>query len=269
MYHLHEESEPVRNRTLIEQGRTISLRALRGLADVIVPPACLACREPLATHDAICASCWQRITFIRPPLCDRLGIPLPVDSGGRMISAAAAADPPAYDRARAVAHYTGVMRDMIARMKYADTHDGRRLFGRWLSGAAAELIADCDMIIPVPMHRNRLLWRRFNQSALLAKELAGIHGIPYQPMVLQRTRATRTQVGLTRNQRLRNLSGAFAIAPHHRKRIEGRHILIVDDVITTGTTLNAVARTLKRAGAASVDACALAMVTSQARIGMD
>ena len=116
-----------------------------------MPPLCLSCYEPLAAHDALCPLCWQRVAFIGPPLCDRLGQPMPYDTGGRMISGAAAARPPAWSRARAVAQYEGVMRRLIHDLKYRDRHDARRLFGRWLAEAGAELLADADVIVPVPL----------------------------------------------------------------------------------------------------------------------
>src|SRR6056297_801805 len=106
--------------------------ATAAFADFLVPPACLACREPVAGHDTICATCWSTVSFIRPPLCDRLGIPMPFDTGeATMISARAAAHPPPYDRARAAAAFDGVVREMILQFKYGDTHNARKLFGRW------------------------------------------------------------------------------------------------------------------------------------------
>ena len=243
-----------------------SRRILRQLADLIIPPTCLACHTPLSQHDSVCASCWAGINFIRAPLCDRLGLPMPFDIGGTMISAAAAANPPHYDRARAVAHYAGVMRDMILAFKYGDTHHARQLFGRWLTASGAQLIEHSDVIIPVPMHRHRLLTRRFNQAAILARELARTSSRLYRPQLLLRTRSTPAQVGLTRDQRLRNLAGAFTVPARRRKHVAGQRILLIDDVITTGSTLNACARALRRAGAVHVDALALAIVTDDAVI---
>jgi len=246
-------------------GRAIRV-TLGAAADLIIPPVCLACQEPLSQHNNLCASCWAEVTFIRAPLCDRLGLPMPFDAGENMISAAAIAIPPTYDRARAVAHFSGVMREMILAFKYGDTHNARALFGRWLSTAGHELVADCDLITPVPMHRRRLLARRFNQSAILAQEIARSSDRRYEPQLVKRVRHTQSQVGLTNDQRRRNLAGAFAVPPRQRARIEGRNVLLIDDVITTGTTLNACARVLKRAGAARVDALALAIRTPDSQI---
>jgi ComF family protein len=226
-----------------------------------MPPLCLACHGPLGSHDALCAGCWGKIDFIRAPLCDRLGLPMPFDTGGAMVSAAAIADPPEYDRARAVARFDGVMRGLVHDLKFRDRHDARRLFGRWLVEAAAELLAGADVVVPVPLTRWRLLGRRFNQAAILAQEVSRLTGIRSEPLALVRRRQTLPQVGLTRAQRRENVAGAFAVGEGGKQRVAGAKVVLIDDVITTGATARACARTLKRAGAARVDVLALAMVT--------
>jgi ComF family protein len=240
--------------------------ALAACADVIVPPCCVVCRARIGAHHLLCAACWQDVNFIRPPLCDVLGIPLPFDTGERTVSAGAVAHPPAYDRARAVAHYSGTMRTLVHQLKYADRHDARTLFGRWLAEAGRDLLPGADVIVPVPLSRLRLLLRHFNQAAVLARELSRQSGVRMDPLVLRRTRSTASQVGMTRDQRRRNVAGAFAVPPQRRAAIQGRNVLLVDDVITTGATAEACARTLKRAGAARVDVLALALVTNEALV---
>ena len=234
------------------------------VADLVVPPLCLACHRPVSSHDAICARCWSDIDFIRAPLCDRLGIPLPFDIGGTMISAAAAADPPDYERARAVARFDGVMRELVHDFKFRDRHDARRLFGRWLAEAGAALLADADIVVPVPLSRARLATRRFNQAAMLAQEVARLTRRRYEPLALQRIKRTQSQVGLSRQQRRDNVAGAFAVAEAAKPDLAGAKVVLLDDVITTGATARACARVLKRAGAARVDVLALAMVTDPA-----
>jgi ComF family protein len=234
------------------------------VADLVVPPLCLACHRPVSSHDALCAACWSGIDFIRAPLCDRLGIPLPFDIGGTMISAAAAADPPDYERARAVARFDGVMRELVHDFKFRDRHNARRLFGRWLAEAGAELLADADLVMPVPLTRVRLATRRFNQGALLTQEVARLTGRRYEPLALQRIKRTPSQVGLTRDQRRENVAGAFAVDGAAKPTLAGAKVVLIDDVITTGATARACARVLKRAGAARVDVLALAMVTDPA-----
>lgn len=233
----------------------------RTALDVILPPLCLNCQTRLPDHDALCAPCWRRIDFIRPPICDRLGIPMPYDIGETMISAAAAAHPPMFDRARAVARYDGLMREMIHEFKFRDTHHAKKLFGRWLTQCDATIIEQADVIVPVPLARARLLSRRFNQAQLLASEIARQTRKPMLPLALQRVRATAHQVGLTRLQRERNVAGAFAINNAFALQISGHSILLVDDVMTTGATASAAAKALKSAGAKRVDVLVLAVVT--------
>lgn len=240
----------------------------RSLTDLLVPPVCLVCRVPLADHDTLCAACWASLDFIRPPLCDRLGIPLPFDTGGVTVSAAALANPPDYDRARAVARFDGVMRRMVHGLKYSDRHEAVALFGQWLAGAARELLTGAHVIVPVPLNRWRLWRRRFNQAAILAQSLSRVSGVPADPLILIRSRATGSQVGLTVDQRRRNVQGAFEVPAAKRALVEGRNVLLLDDVITTGATASACARTLKRCGAARVDVIALALVDEAVRVSV-
>jgi ComF family protein len=156
------------------------------------------------------------------------------------------------------------MRTLVHHFKYADRHDARALFGRWLVETSRELRPGIDLIVPVPMGRLRLFLRRFNQAAVLGGELSRQTVIPMHPHLLVRARATTPQVGLTRDQRRRNVAGAFRVPPTLRSSLEGRSVLLVDDVITTGATANACARALKRAGAKRVDVLALGLVTDVA-----
>ena len=176
--------------------RRLGHGALARLLDIVTPPLCLACHTPLASHNSLCPSCWSRIDFIRTPLCDRLGIPLPYDSGMGTLSAQAIANPPEYGRARYVARYDGVMRQLIHDRKFRDRHDATALFGRWLAIAGQELIAGADVLVPVPLHRLKLLKRRFNQAAILSAELACQTGVPHAPLALVRTRDAELPPGV-------------------------------------------------------------------------
>lgn len=254
-------------RARLAQGVAAALgAALAACADLIMPPCCPVCRARVGAHHLLCAACWREVSFIRPPLCDVLGIPLPFDTGGRMVSAAAVAHPPAYDRARAVAHYSGAMRTLVHQLKYGDRHDARTLLGRWLADAGRELLPGADVIVPVPLSRWRLLQRQFNQAAILAGELSRQTGVPADPLLLARIRSTRSQVGMTADQRRRNVAGAFKVPSRRRAGPAGRNVLLVDDVVTTGATVGACARALRRAGAQRVDVLALALATSEAML---
>lgn len=264
---IHEPEETAYDRPTRRIFRAFGLAArsvAAAVTDIVTPPICLACHSPLAAHQSLCAPCWRRIDFIRAPLCDRLGLPLPYDAGTGAISAQAAADPPPYGRARAVARYDGVMRALIHDLKFHDRHDAVGLFGRWLAEAGAELLADADVLVPVPLHPLKLLRRRFNQSAVLALEVARRKTLIAAPLALERRRHTRSQLGLSRPQRVSNVHGAFVVPAARRNEIAGRRVVLVDDVITTGATISAATAALQAAGAARVDVLALAIVTDTA-----
>jgi predicted amidophosphoribosyltransferase len=137
-------------------------------ADLLLPPVCISCRKRAGAHGLLCGGCWAKIDFIAPPLCLRLGVPLPYDTGKPSLWAAAIADPLLRPRAGCT-RYSSTMRDLVQSFKYGDRHEGVPLFGRWMTAAGAELLADADVIVPVPLYRSRLWSRRFIQSALLAQ----------------------------------------------------------------------------------------------------
>ena len=186
-----------------------------------------------------------------------------MDLGTALVSPAAIADPPAYARARAVARYDDTARTLVHRLKYSDRLDTARALGAMMARSGGELAGGCDAIVPIPLHRLRLWGRRFNQAMELARHVASAHGKPVEPGLLARVKRTLPQVGLSRTQRGENLQGAFRVPAAARPRIQGRRILLVDDVITTGATANAAARALLRAGAVSVDVLAFARVVPE------
>jgi len=190
-------------------------------------------------------------------------MPLPFATGEVSLSAAAMANPPVYDRARVAAHYSGLMRRLIHDLKFHDRDDLTALLGAWLTEAGSELLREADLIVPVPLSRSRLLRRRLNQAARLGGEIGRRTGIAMDALSLVRVRATASQVGLTRAEREENVRGAFAVREERRDRIDGRRIVLVDDVITTGATVAAATRALRRAGAGSVSVLALAMATGE------
>ncbi len=240
--------------------------ALRSAADMLLPPVCVSCRAPIRTHGLLCGSCFAGVEFIAAPVCARLGIPRPYDIGAPSLSAAAIAAPPVYDRARAVALYSKTMRDLIHGLKYRDRQEGVALFSRWLARAGRELLSETNILVPVPLYRSRLWWRRFNQSALLARGVARQAQLPLDCFVLRRVKPTASQVGLSTVQRKRNVAGAFAVEPARKPAIHGKTVLLIDDVITTGATAEACARVLKRAGAARVNVLALARAAPPASV---
>jgi ComF family protein len=219
----------------------------------------------VAETGGLCAGCWSKLRFIARPFCERLGIPFTYDPGPGLLSLEAISDPPAYGRARAVAHYDEVAASLVRALKYGDRLDLAPTLGRWMAAAGRELIAEADVLAPVPLHWRRLWARRFNQSAALAKAIGGCAGVPVAYDLVTRVKATSQQVGLSRSERAANVQGAFKVAAEARPRVAGRRIVLVDDVLTSGATAEACARALLRAGAAAVDVLVFARVVNAAR----
>jgi ComF family protein len=238
----------------------------RAALDLFFPPACISCRRSIEAHGALCPTCWSQVRFIERPFCDRLGTPFATDLGAEgLLSPEAIAHPPVYTRARAVARFEdGPVRHLIHQLKYGDRLELALPLGRQMARAGRELLAEADFLVPIPLHRRRLIWRRFNQANALAEVISKVSKVPLDPFVLTRTKATPSQVGLTRVQRADNMHGAFTVPEAEKIKIEGRAILLIDDVLTSGATLNAAARMLLRAGAARVDALVFARVVTGA-----
>jgi len=239
--------------------------ALRLALDIALPPLCPSCREPLGDGVGLCAACWSKLSFIEPPYCARLGIPFVYDPGPGLLSMEAIADPPAYDRARAAVRYDEIARKLVISFKYADRLDLAPMMGRWMARAGRELLADADALLPVPLHWRRLWARRFNQAAALAGAISDISGVPVQHGALKRVRATPQQVGLSKPERADNVQGAFKVPPEQKAEIAGKRVVLIDDVLTSGATVDTCARALLRAGCAHVDVLVFARVVAPLR----
>jgi ComF family protein len=237
---------------------------LRLALDVALPPLCPSCREPVEDQ-ALCAACWSKLSFISRPFCERLGIPFAYDPGPGLLSMEAIADPPSYGRARAVVRYDDIARALVHAFKYGDRLDLAPTMGRWTAGAGRELLADADALIPVPLHWRRLWARRFNQSAALAEAVSAVSGVPVIHTALKRIKATAHQVGLSQSERSINVQGAFRLSDEGRMKVTGRRLVLIDDVLTSGATVDACTRALLRAGAANVDVLVFARVVAAAR----
>ncbi|MGH7011073.1 MAG: ComF family protein [Caulobacteraceae bacterium] len=236
-------------------------RAASRTLDILLPPRPLderpAWARPIQGY-GLSAEAWSGVAFIDWPFCEICGAPLDHAQPEGLACAACQARRPAFDRARAACLYDARSRDLILQLKHADRTDLAGLFAKWLARAARDLLPECEAVVPVPLHRSRLFARRYNQAAEIARPLARSASIPYLADALRRERATPSQGGRSRSGRRRNVSGAFTAA--RADRIRGRRLLLVDDVITTGATIEACARALKAAGAARVDAVAIARV---------
>ncbi|MGE0109014.1 MAG: ComF family protein [Bdellovibrionales bacterium] len=231
-------------------------KIINPIMDFLLPPLCLNCDSPVAAHQSLCPDCWKQLHFIAPPFCACCGasFDLPVEAG--TLCAACLDRLPSYDAARSVFMYDDVSKGLILRLKHADQLHPVPALAAWLIKVGGEFWGQADMMVPVPLHRWRLLKRRYNQAALLARAVARQIKIPVSYDVLQRIRATDSQGHKNRQERYDNLRGAFAVK--NSAAVKGRKIVLIDDVLTTGATVDTCARLLKEAGAAQVFVVTLA-----------
>ena len=239
--------------------------AARLALDIALPNLCASCREPVA-GDGVCGACWAQLSFIEKPYCPRLGIPFVYDPGPDLMSMEAIADPPAYARARAAVRYDDVARTLVHALKYQDRTDLAPTLGRWMARAGSDLLADADALVPVPLHWRRGWSRRYNQSGALARQISRQAGVSVVGDALRRIRPTQQQIGLSRDERASNVQGAFQVPPERAHALRGRRVVLIDDVLTSGATVDACARALLRAGAARVDVLVFARVVSAHRV---
>src|SRR5215467_622067 len=237
---------------------------VRAALDVALPRLCAVCREPVE-GEGLCAACWSKLSFITRPYCERLGIPFVYDPGPGILSMEAIADPPAYNRARAAVRFDEISRALVHALKYGDRLDLAPMMGRWTSQAGRELLAEADALVPVPLHWRRLWARRFNQSAMLAATVSRQTGVPVAAGALKRVKPTAQQVGLSRTERTANVQGAFRVPGDGKAAVTGRRLVLIDDVLTSGATVDGCARALLRAGAGNVDVLVFARVAEPAR----
>jgi len=210
---------------------------------------------------ALCAECWNQITFFEDPVCVCCGLPFEINPGADTLCASCLASPPPFDSARAAMAYDAGSKNAILALKRADRLEFARLFAIWLKRAGQPLLEEADVIVPVPLHRWRLWTRRYNQSAILAQRLSQLAVRTFDPFSLIRTRSTPSQGQMpSAKARVRNVRGAFKVPPGRISLIAGRRVLLVDDVLTTGATIQACARALKRAGAEKVLVLTIARV---------
>ena len=234
--------------------------AYRGL-DFLFPPLCIACGERIGEPYALCGKCWHAVSFVEGAVCIRCGLPFDIDTGENTVCGGCYAEPNAFDCARAILRYDEASKSLILGFKHGDRLERSPAFIGWLERVGGVLAEDADIVVPVPLHRSRLWRRRYNQSALLAKGLARRFDKAYGPTALVRLRKTPSQGSMpSAKARQRNVAGAFRVTERGKEEVRGKRVLLLDDVYTTGATLNACARALRRAGAVRVNVLTLARV---------
>lgn len=237
---------------------------LQTAVSLIYPPRCLGCGGLVDADFGLCGTCWRDTGFIGGTVCDACGVPLP--GGGDLASPhcdACLATPRPWVQGRAALIYRDIGRRLVLALKHGDRQEIARPAARWLAQAAQDILPEEALIAPVPLHWLRLLKRRYNQSALLAKALAGQTGHSWCPDLLQRTRHTPSLDGLSRAERFSVLQEAIRVHPRRRHRIMRRPVILVDDVFTSGATLTACTDACIAAGSGPVFVLALARVAKE------
>jgi ComF family protein len=222
------------------------------IANILFPHRCLLCGHVVHEAHALCPTCWPDVHFIVPPFCACCGLPFPHDFGAETLCARCLADPPPFSAARAAVTYDDNSKPLVLKFKHGDQLHLAPSFARWMLRAAPEWSTEPAYLVPVPLHWTRLVTRRYNQAALLARALAKISPHHLALDVLVRRRRTPSQGAMNREQRLKNVTGAFRVRDSWKSRIKDQSVILLDDVVTTGATVTACAQTLMKAGAKDV-----------------
>lgn len=241
------------------------MQAMRAALHLIYPPQCLSCGGLVGSDFGLCPDCWRDAPFCTGLVCDACGTPLPGEDDGTAVhcdDCLTLGRP--WRRGRAAMLYSGTGRKLVLAMKHADRTDLARPAADWLMRAAGPILQPDMLVAPVPLHWWRLFRRRYNQAALLSAGLARRAALDHCPDLLARARHTGSQDGRGRDGRFANVQGVFRVPQRHRARIAGRHVLLVDDVMTSGATLAACAEAALSAGARAVSVCVMARVAKDA-----
>ncbi len=242
---------------------TLKSPLLLSLLDQILPPRCIATGEVVDRQGMISPKFWSELGFIEAPLCNTCGIPFSFPAAEGTVCVSCLDYPPEFDQARSAVVYNEASRKLVLDFKYGDRLNAVHTFAPWLIRAGKDLLDKTDFILPVPLHRQKLWQRRFNQSAIIAQELAKRAGKEWIADALLRLRATVPQKGLSKKERDLNVKNAFGLNARYAETLKGKNVMLIDDVFTSGATLNECARTLRKAGAAAVYILTVARVTKE------
>jgi len=232
-------------------------RVIRPLLDFFLPPHCQLCHEDILEPQSLCGPCWAKLSFITDPCCDVCGTPFDYFVEKKSRCAACLQHRPVFERMRAALLYEDTSKSLLMRLKHGDATYLSPMLARWMATSGRELLAETDLMVPVPLHWTRLIKRRYNQAALLTRDLFFETKVAWNPRVLRRTRRTPSQGHLSKVKRFKNVSGAFQVVEKDKALVSGKTILLIDDVFTTGATVNACAHALLKAGAVRVNVLVL------------
>lgn len=233
-------------------------RALRPVLDFVLPPRCAMCHTDVSEPQSLCGTCWAQVAFIADPACAACDRPFEYFTQEHALCAACVKERPLPGVLKSALVYDEISRPLLMRFKHGDGTSLAPMLAKWMALRGADLLKDADLIIPVPLHWTRLLARRYNQAALLCREIDFLTHVPWDPHILKRVKRTPSQGHLSKVQRLSNVAAAFQVPEHLRPKVKDKRIVLIDDVMTTGATLGACAKALIAAGARQVDGLVLA-----------
>ena len=233
-------------------------RMARPVLDFVLPPRCAMCKLDVSEPQSLCGPCWAKVTFITDPACAACDRPFEYLVDKNALCAACVKERPLPGALRSALVYDDVSRPLLMRFKHGDGTSLAPMMAKWMALRGTDLLKDTDIMVPVPLHWSRLLARRYNQAALLCRELSFIEDASWDPHILKRTRRTASQGHLSKVQRITNVAAAFHVPERQRAQVKEKRILLVDDVMTTGATLGACAKALLGAGARQVNGLVLA-----------
>lgn len=239
---------------------------LKSVVRTLYPPHCVSCGGATDSDGGLCGPCWRDTPFILGLACDQCGTPLPGADGGhgRLLCDDCLMIARPWTAGSAALAYTGQARRMVLQLKHSDRMDIARPAGLWMARRARSFAQPGLIVAPVPLHWMRLARRRYNQAALLSAEVARALEAQHIPDLVTRLRRTRPHEGMTLDARFANQQGAYAVAPRHLPRIKGAPVLLIDDVMTSGATLGAVAEACHAAGASRTYISVMARVAKDA-----
>jgi ComF family protein len=241
----------------------LAIRHVVGRAlDLLLPPRCAACDNPVQTQGQLCGACFGNTQFITPPFCARCGVPFAStgQSGPDALCPGCQAHPPVFRQARAALRYDEQARRLILPLKHGDRVELAAILAPMMARAGVTLLQQADLLVPVPLHRRRLFERKYNQAAVLAFAIGRLADRPVLPDALSRTRRTAPLDDKSPEERAQELAGTIQVRTARQSKLTGRTVLLIDDVMTSGATANACAATLLGAGVAQVDVLAAARV---------
>ena len=236
------------------------LSLCRLFLDLILPPRCFGCGAATSEHHVLCAPCWKNCAFLSAPWCALCGWPFPYELPGQALCPSCSRLPPLFIQCRSVLAYQEGSREFILKLKQGDGTYLAPGLGRLMAHAGQDILSQTDLLVPIPLHWRRLFLRQYNQAALLSYQITGQTNIPTRIGLIKRHRSTKKQGHQSRKERYANVQGAFTIPSHKMHFLKGKRVTLVDDVFTTGATLNECARILLTGGVKEVRALTLARV---------